>query len=371
MAPSPTDHASAPVSFLAECAIPHTAISAGSINNPRELDATDQDSVSQPKAAGGECKQMEMLREKTRNAEIAQEKAISELAVDQEKSGVRSTRGNAAVVSTHTGGRSASSDEEDSLRNETKGREKLEGKSSDAVILASPSPAPSGIIDKFISKRKAYTSKRQAAAQVDAEAAAKLRTLEPISLLALFTYSTPFEKFINFVGLIFAAGAGAAQPLMTLIFGNLTTTLTNFAGAIANGGAKPGDSGLLQEFEAAKAELRRSAATYSEDLIWIGLAILVSTYIYMIIWQYTSEVTSKRIRERYLAATLRQDIAYFDNLGPGEVATRIQTDTHLVASGISEKVPLAVSYIATFVTGYVRKLPKEREVFSSTTALVG
>lgn len=35
-------------------------------------------------------------------------------------------------------------------------------------------------------------------------------------------------------------------------------------------------------------------------------------------------------------------IAYFDELGAGEVATRIQTDCHLVQEGVSEKVPLVL-----------------------------
>jgi len=47
----------------------------------------------------------------------------------------------------------------------------------------------------------------------------------------------------------------------------------------------------------------------------------------MNIWVYTGEVNAKRIREKYLRAVLRQDIGWFDNVGPGEVATRIQTDT--------------------------------------------
>lgn len=47
----------------------------------------------------------------------------------------------------------------------------------------------------------------------------------------------------------------------------------------------------------------------------------------MYIWVYTAEVNAKRIRERYLLAVLRQDIAFFDDVGAGEVATRIQTDT--------------------------------------------
>ena len=73
----------------------------------------------------------------------------------------------------------------------------------------------------------------------------------------------------------------------------------------------------------------------------------------MLTWVYTAEVTAKRIRERYLQATLRQNIAYFDKVGAGEVATRIQTDTHLIQQGISEKVALVASFFAAFVTGFV------------------
>lgn len=58
-----------------------------------------------------------------------------------------------------------------------------------------------------------------------------------------------------------------------------------------------------------------------------GLGIFVCTFIYMYTWVYTGEVNAKRIRERYLTAVLRQDIQYFDTVGAGEVATRIQTDT--------------------------------------------
>ena len=60
---------------------------------------------------------------------------------------------------------------------------------------------------------------------------------------------------------------------------------------------------------------------------FLGLGMFVCTYAYMHIWVYTGEVNAKRIRERYLQAVLRQDLAFFDNVSAGEVATRIQTDT--------------------------------------------
>jgi len=55
--------------------------------------------------------------------------------------------------------------------------------------------------------------------------------------------------------------------------------------------------------------------------------MFVCTFAFMYIWVYTGEVNAKRIREKYLRAVLRQDIAFFDKVGAGEVATRIQTDT--------------------------------------------
>jgi ATP-binding cassette, subfamily B (MDR/TAP), member 1 len=61
----------------------------------------------------------------------------------------------------------------------------------------------------------------------------------------------------------------------------------------------------------------------------IGVGMFICTFIYMYAWVYTSEVTSKRIREFYLKAILRQDIAFFDKVGPGEITTRIQTDTRM------------------------------------------
>lgn len=46
-------------------------------------------------------------------------------------------------------------------------------------------------------------------------------------------------------------------------------------------------------------------------------------------------------------------VAYFDDLGAGEVATRIQTDCHLVQEGTSEKVALVAQYLGTFFCGFI------------------
>lgn len=76
-----------------------------------------------------------------------------------------------------------------------------------------------------------------------------------------------------------------------------------------------------------------------------GLGMFVCTYVYMFTWVYTGEINAKRIRERYLKAVLRQDIAWFDNTGAGEVATRIQTDTRMFQSTLIILPPFTIESI--------------------------
>lgn len=73
-----------------------------------------------------------------------------------------------------------------------------------------------------------------------------------------------------------------------------------------------------------------------------GLGMFVCTYTYMLIWVYTGEVNAKRIRERYLEAVLRQDIQFFDKVGSGEVATRIQTDTRKFCALFETSVSIGI-----------------------------
>ncbi|KAF0341593.1 P-loop containing nucleoside triphosphate hydrolase protein [Gigaspora margarita] len=73
----------------------------------------------------------------------------------------------------------------------------------------------------------------------------------------------------------------------------------------------------------------------------------------MTTWIYTSERITRKIRERYLLAILRQNIAYFDKLGPGEVTTRITSDTHLIQEGIGEKAIVVIQHVARLLSAFV------------------
>lgn len=76
-------------------------------------------------------------------------------------------------------------------------------------------------------------------------------------------------------------------------------------------------------------------------------------YICTVGFIYSGEHITQKIREQYLAAILRQNIGFFDKLGAGEITTRITADTNLIQDGISEKIALTLTALATFFTAFI------------------
>lgn len=141
--------------------------------------------------------------------------------------------------------------------------------------------------------------------------------IPPIGFFALFRFATPFEIVLDLIGLLLSAASGAAQPLMTLIFGRLTTSFTNFGTLqldIASGRGSPAENARL--LEEAKAVLKTDSGKNALYLMAIGLGIFVCTWAYMFIWNYTGEIMSKRVRERYLRAVLRQEVSNLSSYTP-------------------------------------------------------
>ncbi|GMK54477.1 hypothetical protein CspeluHIS016_0110630 [Cutaneotrichosporon spelunceum] len=193
---------------------------------------------------------------------------------------------------------------------------------------------------------------------------------KPVSISQLFRFATRFELTLNFIGLFLACAAGATQPLMTLIFGQLTTAFNDFgrvARRIQEQGLTPENAAAMAQ---AKVTLKKQAGNNALYLMAIGLGLFLCTYTYMLIFNWTCERQNKRIREKYLHAVLRQEVAYFDEIGAGEVATRIMSDCNLVQSGIGEKIPIASSFIATFITGFALAYARQPKLAGAMTSML-
>ncbi|KAI0537319.1 ABC transporter [Xylaria digitata] len=152
----------------------------------------------------------------------------------------------------------------------------------------------------------------------------------------LYRYATRNDLLIIFVSSIAAIGAGAALPIMTVIFGKLQGT---FQGYFLGQVSRSDFSGQLNSLVL--------------NFVYLAIGEFVAVYIATVGFIYTGEHISSKIREHYLESCMRQNIGFFDKMGAGEVTTRITADTNLVQEGISEKVSLTLTAIATFLSAFV------------------
>ncbi len=153
---------------------------------------------------------------------------------------------------------------------------------------------------------------------------------------SLYRYATFNDKIIVVVSVICAIAGGAALPLMTVIFGQLSGQFRGYF--IGNTSREEFDSALAHN------------VLY---FVYLAIGEFWAVYISTVGFIYTGEHISAKIRERYLEACLRQNIGFFDDIGAGEITTRITSDTNLVQDGISEKVGLSLAAVATFITAFV------------------
>lgn len=87
--------------------------------------------------------------------------------------------------------------------------------------------------------------------------------------------------------------------------------------------------------------------------VYLAIGEFFTVYCATVGFIYTGEQITQKIRKRYLEAILRQNVGFFDKLGAGEITTRITADTNLIQDGISEKVGLTLSGVATFLAAFV------------------
>jgi ATP-binding cassette, subfamily B (MDR/TAP), member 1 len=172
----------------------------------------------------------------------------------------------------------------------------------------------------------------------------------------LYRYATVNDYLIMAVSAVCAIAAGAALPLMTVVFGGLAGQFNGyFAGTTTH---------------AAFEKIIVHNVLY---FVYIGIAEFITVYMSTVGFIYTGEHISGKIRAHYLEACMRQNIGFFDKLGSGEITTRITADTNLVQDGISEKVGLTLNAVATFVTAFVIGFIKSWKltlILSSTVAAI-
>ncbi|KAI2848450.1 hypothetical protein CBS12448_9108 [Aspergillus niger] len=128
--------------------------------------------------------------------------------------------------------------------------------------------------------------------------------------------------------------AGAAIPLVTVVYGN-------FAREFITGDNNAPD------------EIRHRVQSLALYLVYIAIGSLITTAISTFGFNTIGEQISRQLQQKYLASALRQNMAYFDVVGIGELTSHMDQDMKLIQAGISQKVGELLSGLSGFVVAII------------------
>lgn len=162
---------------------------------------------------------------------------------------------------------------------------------------------------------------------------------------------------ILLLGVLSAIAAGIPFPLIGILFGQL---LDDFNSATCDSQQDSASGGQYQGIANDKILI----------IVYLAIAQFVTIYAHLLCWSLHGSRLAQRLREQYLQNLVRQEPSYFDNVPPGEVASRLTGDISTVRSGTSEKVGICLSSVSFFVTAYIVAFIKDYRLAAMLISLV-
>ncbi|KAF9151478.1 Multidrug resistance protein 1 [Linnemannia schmuckeri] len=163
-----------------------------------------------------------------------------------------------------------------------------------------------------------------------------------ISYLQLYRFASPFDYFCVFLGTICAFVNGVGQPLVALLMGDVINSIAALAKSSTDADAAISNAKLIDE-------MRILVIKFTV----VGAIMFFVAYGQMCLFTLSAENQTKRIREKYLHAILRQDITWHDIGKKSEsLNSRLSADTQLIFDGLADKVGVCLSSLATFIAGF-------------------
>lgn len=166
---------------------------------------------------------------------------------------------------------------------------------------------------------------------------------------SLYSAHSEFNKTRHNYGYSYDEFMGCAFNMTSGMPLNITSGYANLASSSYNS-SKVMDSQL---YFTTPESFQSTMNFFALMLMTLGIAEFILAYFFTFILIDRGDRVSGRVREEYLKSVLKQNIAYFDKLGTGEITTRISSDTMVIQEGISEKLGYMISFASTFTLAFV------------------
>lgn len=154
----------------------------------------------------------------------------------------------------------------------------------------------------------------------------------------ILSYSTWPDKLLMIIGAIGSAGAGAALPLMNIVFGALVGSFNNYF--------IPGSGVSATEF---RAGVSRNALY----IVYLFIGKFVLAYISTYAFRMAGIRISAAIRLAYLTALFNQPMNAIDKLPPGAATDSLTSVANTIQLAVSDKLGALVQGISLIVTAYI------------------
>lgn len=150
-----------------------------------------------------------------------------------------------------------------------------------------------------------------------------------VTALEMFQYADGVDKVLMIVGAITAFISGAGMPAFSYVFGEMINNLVD-------GGS----------------DVESVMATTSLIMTIVGLVVYVLQATHVTCYLITANRQIARIKARFFASILRQDMAWHDEHKPGELTARMTGDTRVIQNGINDKISNGIFQFGMFLFGF-------------------
>ncbi|KAF3482805.1 ABC multidrug transporter Mdr1 [Arthroderma uncinatum] len=195
------------------------------------------------------------------------------------------------------------------------------------------------VSEKDISSLKESDSRKESIAEILQQ---QLDLVEcKVSYWQLYRYASTGDFVVLAISALCAITAGAMVPFFWVIFGNIAQLFQDVT---------------LRQIS--QDSFSRELSARSLFLVVFGVGVFFATYISIVGYIFVGDRVTRKIREEYLRALMRQNIAFFETNGPGALTSKLSYDCGLIQDGISEKAAFTLSAIATlfsaFIIGFIK-----------------
>ncbi|KAK4346348.1 hypothetical protein RND71_032687 [Anisodus tanguticus] len=156
------------------------------------------------------------------------------------------------------------------------------------------------------------------------------------SFRSIFMHADKADILLMTIGFLGAVCDGVSMPVMLIVTSKLMNNL---------GGSNTSNTDNFTH------HINENALV----LVYLACGQWVACFLEGFCWTRTAERQASRLRIRYLKAVLRQDVGYFDLhvASTADVIASVSSDSLVIQDCISEKVPVFLMNVATFIGSYV------------------